>query len=589
MKLVLKNKGSIILEVAILMMIGVIVAGQLTYNTQRILSRKSINHETELLASRVSDEVAAAVNEYPASKWLMRYWYEHSAELDIEYDVDFSENTKTEEKCRLFTERHPQALLKYMTTEEVEALSPEDQKLYAEITYSWLITRVNQIKRNHAVSFLFCVITEEPYDSQFFLFSAAEKGAVRGTNYEEVYPLGTISAVNESQQEAMSNAMRYSSHLADAGKYVDYYAYLDKIDDHGVLIGMTYNLSSLTENIRLQTIRVSGVSMCFHLFQMVLCLLLLFIAVLRPMKEIQYHIRLYTENKDSATVEKELSKVHPNNEIGVLSEDVISLAKEIDEHVKSIEKITAEKERANTELALATQIQANTLPNIFPPYPERDDIDIFASMTPAKEVGGDFYDFFLIDHDHLGMMIADVSGKGVPAALFMMSSKILIENIALMGPEPAQVLERANAQICKNNVTDTFVTVWYGVLEISTGKVKAANAGHEYPILKGKDGKFEIFKDKHGFVLGVMEGMKYRQYEFEMEHGDTLFLYTDGAPEATDAQEEMFGMDRLLASLNKKPNETPKELTEIVRADVNEFVGDAEQFDDLTMLCIKRT
>ena len=589
MRAFFKKRGSVIVDVAILLMVGVIVAGQLTYTTQKLLSRKSIHKETELIAGWVSSEVTAAVNEYPAYKWLLRYWYEHSSELDIEYDVDYNKNTETAEKCRQFTQRHPDALLKYMTTEEVEALSKEDQKLYAEITYSWLITRVNQIKRNHHLSFLFCVVTEEPYDSQFFLFSAADPNAVRGQNYEEVYTIGTVSSVGESQQLAMENAMHYSSHLADAGKYVDYYSYLDKIDDHGVLIGMTYNLSSLTDDIRLQTIRVSAISMCYHILQCFLCLLLLFIAVLRPLQKIQYHIRLFTEDKNSETVETELSKVHPKNEIGKLSSDIISLAKEIEEYTGRIKTITAERERANTELALATQIQANTLPSIFPPYPERNDIDIFASMTPAKEVGGDFYDFFLIDNDHLGMVIADVSGKGVPAALFMMSSKILLENIALMGAEPSEVLERANTQICKNNATDMFVTVWYGVLEISTGKVKAANAGHEYPILKGKSGRFETFKDKHGFVLGAMNGMKYRQYEFEMDHGDTIFLYTDGAPEATNSSEDMFGMGRILNALNKEPDSEPKRLTEIVKADVDKFVGEAEQFDDLTMLCIKRT
>ena len=198
-------------------------------------------------------------------------------------------------------------------------------------------------------------------------------------------------------------------------------------------------------------------------------------------------------------------------------------------------RVTAEKERIGTELALATRIQADMLPNIFPAFPDRTDFDIYATMDPAKEVGGDFYDFFLIDDDHLCMVMADVSGKGVPAALFMMASKIILRNNAMMGKSPAKILGPTNA-ICSNNQEEMFVTVWLGILEISTGKLTAANAGHEYPVMKRPDGRFELLKDKHGFVVGGMEGVKYKDYELQLEPGAKLFLYTDGVPEATDAQ-----------------------------------------------------
>ena len=181
-----------------------------------------------------------------------------------------------------------------------------------------------------------------------------------------------------------------------------------------------------------------------------------------------------------------------NDEIEVLAEAFATLSKRTRNYIEQITKITAEKERIGAELELATRIQADMLPNIFSAFPEREEFDIYAAMTPAKEVGGDFYDFFLIDDDHLGMVMADVSGKGVPAALFMMMSKILVSNFAMMGGSPAKVLEQVNTQICKNNEEEMFVTVWFGVLEISTGKVTAANAGHEYPIIKKANGEFEI-------------------------------------------------------------------------------------------------
>ena len=275
-----------------------------------------------------------------------------------------------------------------------------------------------------------------------------------------------------------------------------------------------------------------------------------------------------------------------NDEIEVLAESFADLSKKIRKYIQDITAITAEKERISTELALATRIQADMLPSIFPPYPDRTEFDIYASMDPAKEVGGDFYDFFLVDDDHLGIVIADVSGKGIPAALFMMGSKILVQNYAMTGMRPADVLEAVNHQICQNNREQMFVTVWLGILEISTGKLTCSNAGHEYPVLKMPDGDFELYRDKHGFIIGGMDGMRYKEYELTLLPGTKLFVYTDGVPEATDADGRLFGTERMVAALNEQQDASPEALLRNVRAHVDAFVGDAEQFDDLTMVCL---
>ena len=246
-----------------------------------------------------------------------------------------------------------------------------------------------------------------------------------------------------------------------------------------------------------------------------------------------------------------------------------------------------ESSRLETELNMATKIQADMLPSIYPAFPERPEFDIYASMDPAKEVGGDFYDFFLVDDDHLCMVMADVSGKGVPAALFMMASKIILQNNAKLGKSPAQILTDANAAICSNNREEMFVTVWLGILELSTGKLTAANAGHEYPVMRKANGQFELVKDKHGFVIGGMEGLRYKEYELQMEPGSKLFLYTDGVPEATNSEDKLFGTERMLEALNKDASAMPKSILAQVRSDVDGFVKDAEQFDDLTMLCLE--
>ena len=246
-----------------------------------------------------------------------------------------------------------------------------------------------------------------------------------------------------------------------------------------------------------------------------------------------------------------------------------------------------ETARLDTELTMATRIQAETLPNIFPAFPEREDFNIYASMNPAKEVGGDFYDFFLIDDTHLGLVMADVSGKGIPAALFMMVSKILVQNYAMMGLSPKEVLESVNRQICANNPEEMFVTVWYGCLDLETGKLTASNAGHEYPVLKKAGESFELIKDKHGLVVGGMDGVKYSQYELQMDPGAKLFLYTDGVAEATNAENELFGTERMISALRIMENDSPKDVLGVVNAAVEDFVKDAPQFDDLTMMCVE--
>ena len=208
-------------------------------------------------------------------------------------------------------------------------------------------------------------------------------------------------------------------------------------------------------------------------------------------------------------------------------------------------------------------------------------------MTPAKEVGGDFYDFFFVDQDVLAMIIADVSGKGIPAAMFMMMAKSMIQTQAASGRSPGVVLENVNRLICENNQEDMFVTIWFATLDLRAGLLTAANAGHEYPVLKKPDGNFEIYKDKHGFVIGGMKDLKFREYEIQMEPGAKLFVYTDGVAEATNAEKELFGMERTVDALNEAKDGTPDEILRTVNGAVERFVGSAEQFDDLTMMCIE--
>ena len=259
------------------------------------------------------------------------------------------------------------------------------------------------------------------------------------------------------------------------------------------------------------------------------------------------------------------------------------MEKDIAVHEETIKKVAAENERINTELNLARNIQASALPTAFPEKPE---FGLYASMTPARDVGGDFYDFFPVDDDHLALVIADVSGKGIPAALFMMKAKSLIKNQLMAGCDPAKALEQVNAQLYDGNTSMMFVTVWLAVLELSTGKGTACNAGHENPCLRrGKS--FEKLVYPHDRLVGTFRNAKYHNRDFELHPGDCIFVYTDGVPEAANAADEMFGEERLLEVLNREPEAGPEKLIRRVHDAVDRFADSAEQFDDITMLCLE--
>ncbi len=275
-----------------------------------------------------------------------------------------------------------------------------------------------------------------------------------------------------------------------------------------------------------------------------------------------------------------------STEAGELARSYINMARDLDRYVDNLKNIMAEKERINAELTLASDIQAHMLPCIFPPFPEHKEFELYASMNPAKEVGGDFYDFFVVDEKHLAVIVADVSGKGVPAALFMVIAKTLIKNYTQMGMEPAEVFTTVNRLLCDGNDAGLFVTAWMGVLELETGELTYVNAGHNPPLIKRAGGKFEYLRERSGFVLAGLEEMKYRQNRLKIAPGDRLFLYTDGVTEATDSEERLYGEERLRDFLNENAACGTEEMLFGLRQELEKFAGSAPQFDDITMLLL---
>ena len=284
---------------------------------------------------------------------------------------------------------------------------------------------------------------------------------------------------------------------------------------------------------------------------------------------------------------EDLGTISRFKELSNLSRSIDTMEKDMVRYMENLTAITAEKERIGVELNLARTIQGAAIPSVFPAFPNRPEFDLFASMDPARQVGGDFYNFDLLDEDHLGLVIGDVSGKGIPAALFMMVSNILIMERARMGGTPAEILNFVNQELCAHNTAQMFVTVYLGILELSTGKLTAVNAGHEYPVVQAPGGGFELIKDVHGCMVGLLDDVIYEEYEMQLAPGSKLFIYTDGVSEATDANRKMFGNDRMLEALNSQPDASPEKLLKNVRGAVDAFVQEAEQFDDLTMLCLE--
>lgn len=275
-----------------------------------------------------------------------------------------------------------------------------------------------------------------------------------------------------------------------------------------------------------------------------------------------------------------------STEVGNLARSYITMIKDLENYVENLKSVTAEKERINAELTLASNIQAHMLPCIFPAFPEHDEFDVYATMTPAKEVGGDFYDFFMLDETHLAVVMADVSGKGVPAALFMVIAKTLIKNHAQLGMESDEVFTKVNRLLCDGNDAGLFVTAWMGILDMASGRLAYANAGHNPPLLKQESDSFTYLKSRPGFVLAGMDTVKYRKNELYMKPGDRLFLYTDGVTEATNADNQLYGEERLNGFLNLHAKESAADVLHNLKKDIDQFVGEAPQFDDITMLML---
>ena len=323
------------------------------------------------------------------------------------------------------------------------------------------------------------------------------------------------------------------------------------------------------------------------LVAMAVILLLIRRLAVRPLKQLAQAATGFAMREDLSSDDVIELPIRSNDEIGDLYHEIRFMQERNVDSAERLVRITAEREQVQTELDMAAKIQNSVLPGQSPVFSDRPEFDLCASMKPAKEVAGDFYDFFMVDDDHLALVIADVSDRGVPAALFMMSARNIINYRTRMGGTPGEILTSVNAQLCEDNDMNMFVTVWMGILELSTGRLTCTNAGHKYPMFRHPGGAFQMLKDEHGILMGVRKKTAYRDYTIDLFPGSKLFVYTAGLAEAGNEREELFGTDRILQALNTAPDGSPRELLKNVCDSVNRFAGSTRQFEDMTMLCLE--
>ena len=457
--------------------------------------------------------------------------------------------------------------------------------------YKTTYKRLNILTNKMGTSVIYAIKPTDDYKHYYSIFNSVNKnsgytpwevGSIHDTSnkkYEKYYKQLMNGEIDRAVVVVREKRKGYNDHVTSL---------LPLKDSNGKVAGILCvqrfmkNLSRARQKYILE---VSSLTLIIMIISIILVKIFIRKQIVQPIIKINDEAKRFAN--DDNKMKKEIKEISKISEVASLAISINKMENDTVKYIDNITSITKEKERIGTELKLAKSIQENSLPTTFPAFPEKHEFDLYATMTPAKEVGGDFYDFFLIDDNHLGVVIADVSGKGVPAALFMMVTKILINEYSLSINNPGEVLTTVNDRICNSNKDNMFITVLLGILDTSTGKMTISIAGHEDACIYRNGEEFTIDKRKHDIPLGVMEGYKYNNYDIKLNSGDKIFIYTDGVNESENKEREMFGLDRMIKSLNSVSSKDPKTILEKVKEDVDLFADGADQFDDITMLCLE--
>ena len=567
-------------------LVTILVSSLMNYLNQTRMYHRSCVESLQQMTSHLSGLIQAEGDEFVNLKqWFSAHTEEVQIPLDFQEDLPRAKSAFQEYISAHYPGRAFGVDLRF------EELDHEAQKLYVNYRFEHWFKVFTDSSQEFELSYVYFLYPEEDKDHVMNYMLDATMTPVTTQDGKVILFLGDQVYENPAEFKYMWNAWDSGTpqdgfdSMDNEFGYVYTYCYPLLIDGEKVgLVCADISVDRVNSEILATVVGQTLVSLAILAVATYLLYLFLNRRILKRIGWLENQVETYAQDKLPAISQEILDNRGQEDELGSLAGRFAGMITELGEYMLNLQQVTAEKERIGAELSVATQIQADFLPKIFPVFNNTVEFDIYATMTPAKEVGGDFYDFFYVDDHHLALVIADVSGKGVPAALFMVISKTLIKNRLMSGDSPAQALMNVNEQLCEGNEAEYFVTVWAAVVDLRTGEVVEANAGHEYPALCQKDGSYELVRTKHSPAVAIMEGMRFRERSFRLNPGDRLFVYTDGVTEATDAQNQLFGEERLVTALNQNPGLTQEKLLASVRESIDTFVGEAPQFDDLTML-----
>lgn len=477
-------------------------------------------------------------------------------------------------------------LTEYPVKEYVDGVaeaSPDEVMASAE--YQEIISMLRKIKDSNDILYLYMIVPEKTGSYYVFDTDDSEEACPYGyfmEYYEGAFKEHADTFVNGEAVEPIISNQEYGWIISVV------YPYFEGEDFHGYVC-VDISMDEVVQERQQYLLRSLMIMFSVTALFAVCYIMALNRQIVFPVKKMAKAAEEFVTAKEGENDTTTISAldVRTHDELEQLCVSLKQMETDINYYIENLTAVTAEKERIGAELNVATQIQLSMLPCIFPPFPDRDELDIYATMTPAKEVGGDFYDFFMVDDRHLAIVMADVSGKGVPAALFMVIGKTLIKDHTQPGRDLGEVFTEVNNMLCESNDNGMFITAFEGVLDLVTGEFRYVNAGHEMPFIYRKGEGYEAYKIRPGFVLAGMENIKYKEQVLQLKEGDRIFQYTDGVTEATDKDNQLYGMDRLHAVLNEKCiGADTKQTLELVKADIDAFVGENDQFDDITMLCL---
>lgn len=561
-----KKRFSLKAKVAIIMLLFTIVLSVGTVVISYTTYTNSFNRHYESLATSITKTAASVINAKDAA-------------------------TLTQEVKKVYRdiceERGEIPMVDSFTEAEAEAYYARFAYIHEMPEYKSLLDILTKIKEDNNVVSLYLGYTDVDTMRDLYIVDASEEG-------EACQPGDTDDVEKEHVEKVLRGDYTFPAYVTN---YEEYgwlcSASAPVTDENGNVICMVLvdiSMNKILSDRQTFLIQIAAIIAAVAVVMLIFILLVTDKAILKPITRLSHAAENYIENQRGDKTEQSVFEplnIKTGDEIETLYDSLRQMESDIGSYIREVTTITAEKERIGAELDVATHIQKSMLPCIFPAFPERKEFDIYATMNPAKEVGGDFYDFFMVDDRHLAIVVADVSGKGVPAALFMVIGKTLIKDHTQSGTELGETFTNVNRMLCESNSEGLFITAFEGILDLVTGEFNYVNAGHEMPFIIRKGKGAEAYKIRAGFVLAGMEEMRYKCGSIMLEPGDKIFQYTDGVTEATNARNELYGMNRLSDILNKAKDEKPEKIISAVKADIDIFVNEAPQFDDITMLCLE--